>query len=111
NSRTFAATSESYADARTHRASGGQADLTTDLAQFELGRHLPPHAIKVAESGIHPENAAAIRDQLGYHAILVSTSLLTAVHGVARELECFERALLGTAETGGVSSRYARSSS
>src|SRR2546422_11035888 len=59
NSRTFATTSESYDAARTHRASGGLADLTTDLARFELGQHIPSHAIKVAESGIHPENVVA----------------------------------------------------
>ena len=105
NSRTFATTSETYDAARTHRACGAKEDLTTDLTRFELGRHLPPPAIKVAESGIQADNVAALRDQLGYHAVLVGTSLLTAARGVARELECFEQALLKVVETGPESSR------
>ncbi len=93
NSRTFSVSSADYAEARRQRAAGSQQDLTTDLRQFELVGHLPAHAIKVAESGVHPETVAALRDELGYHAALVGTSLLTASHGVARVLEAFERAL------------------
>ncbi len=94
NSRSFAARQEDYAAARARRAAGGAGDLTTDLSRFEaLARHLPPQAIRVAESGIHPENAARIRDALGYHAILVGTSLLTSTAGVRAELAKFERAL------------------
>ncbi|MBI2928229.1 MAG: indole-3-glycerol-phosphate synthase [Verrucomicrobia bacterium] len=99
NSRTFAVSSADYAEARRQRAAGSPQDLTTDLRQFELIRHLPAHAIKVAESGVHPETVCALRDDLGYHAALVGTSLLTARHGVARELEAFERALTQSPQT------------
>ena len=94
NSRSFSVRGEAYAAARAQRAAGGGKDITTDLSRFEaLARHLPPHAIKVAESGVHPENAARLRDALGYHAILVGTSLLTAPAGVRAELERFAVAL------------------
>jgi indole-3-glycerol phosphate synthase len=74
---------------------GSSKDLTINKRRFELSRHLPAHALKVAESGVHPETVAALRDQLGYHAALVGTSLLTASHGIVRELAQFERALAG----------------
>ncbi len=93
NSRTFKADAATYAAARKQRLAGAREDLTTDLNQFELGQYLPGHAVKVAESGVHPETVAALRDRLGYHAALVGTSLLTAGHGIGRELELFERAL------------------
>jgi indole-3-glycerol phosphate synthase len=72
---------------------GSGKDLTIDESRFQLGQHLPAHAIKVAESGVHPETVASLRDQLGYHAALVGTSLLSASHGVYKELDLFERAL------------------
>ena len=94
NSRSFAVRGEAYAAARAGRAAGSRTDLTTDLSRFDdLARLLPPHAIRVAESGVHPENAARIRDELRYHTILVGTSLLTATDGVRAELGRFERAL------------------
>lgn len=93
NSRTFATTPETYEAARQHRQSGAHEDLTTNLNRFELGRYLPPQAIKVAESGISPGTVARLRDDLGYHAALVGTSLLLAPEGVQHELEKFERAL------------------
>ena len=94
NSRSFAVRGADYAAARAERAAGSRKDLTTDLGRFdELAGELPPHAIKIAESGVYPENAARIRDELGYHAILVGTSLLTSPAGVHAELAKFERAL------------------
>ena len=94
NSRSFSVRGADYAAARAQRAAGGRQDLTTDLTRFDaLARHLPPNAIKVAESGVHAENAARIRDALGYQAILVGTSLLTSPAGVRAELERFEHAL------------------
>jgi len=94
NSRSFAVRGEDYAAARAQRAAGSQKDITTDLGRFDaLARHLPPHAIKVAESGVYPENAARLRDELGYHAILVGTSLLTSPAGIHAELARFEQAL------------------
>jgi hypothetical protein len=54
----------------------------------------------VAESGVHSDKVAVLRDQLGYHAALVGTSLLTAPRGIVHELELFEQALgtVGKAE-------------
>jgi indole-3-glycerol phosphate synthase len=93
NSRTFAVGSGQYAAARAARESGAKVDSTTDLERFDIGKFLPPNAVKVAESGIHPHTIAAVRDQQGYHAALVGTSLLTAEQGVEKELAAFERAL------------------
>lgn len=93
NSRTFSVRGLDYAAARAGRAEG-KRDLTTDLGRFDLGRLLPPDTIKVAESGVHPENAARIRDELKFQAILVGTSLLTSAAGIRAELERFEKALM-----------------
>jgi indole-3-glycerol phosphate synthase len=93
NSRSFAVGTADYERARAERASGAHKDSTTDLSRFELGRYLPAGAIKVAESGVHPHTIARIRDELGYHAALVGTSLLMAAHGIHRELLEFEQAL------------------
>jgi indole-3-glycerol phosphate synthase len=93
NSRTFAVTGAAYDAAQAQRASGATRDLTTDLSRFELGRHLPPQAIKVAESGVSPATVAAVRDLGLFQAVLVGTSLLLAPHGLAKELEAFEQAL------------------
>jgi indole-3-glycerol phosphate synthase len=94
NSRSFAVRGEDYAAARAQRAAGSRQDLTTDLSRFEaLASHLPPHAVKIAESGVYPENAARLRDDLGYHAILVGTSLLTSPAGIEAELAKFTQAL------------------
>ena len=95
NSRTFAVGSGQYAEALERRAAGAQQDFTTDLSRFDIGEHLPPHAVKVAESGIHPHTIAAVRDEQGYHAALVGTSLLMAERGIESELAAFERALAG----------------
>jgi indole-3-glycerol phosphate synthase len=98
NSRTFDTDEDAYEAARKHSQSGSKRDLTTDMDRFDLARMLPGHAIKVAESGIDPTTVARVRDQLGFHAALVGTSLLTAEHGVAKELERFENALRTTAK-------------
>jgi len=94
NSRSFSVRSEDYAAARAERAAGSRRDPTTDLRRFEeLAKHLPPHGVKIAESGIYPENATALRDKLHYDAVLVGTSLLMSPVGVRAELAKFERAL------------------
>ncbi len=72
---------------------GSSRDLTIDETRFELGQYLPSHALKVAESGVHPETVAALRDAQGYHAALVGTSLLSAADGIHAELNRFEQAL------------------
>ena len=93
NSRTFAVGSGQYAEARQQRVAGAKQDFTTDLSRFDIGKFLPSHAVKVAESGIHPHTIAAVRDQQNFHAALVGTSLLVAPNGVERELAAFETAL------------------
>ena len=95
NSRSFAAGANTYREARQHRQSGGHQDLTTDLSRFHLVQSLPAHALKVAESGVSPATVAKLRDELGYEAALVGTSLLLAAEGIRHELENFERALAG----------------
>ena len=93
NSRSFAASGADYAAAQARRAAGASRDFTTDLGRFELGRHLPAHAVKVAESGVGPGTVAAVRDLGLFHAVLVGTSLLLAPDGIEAELEAFEKAL------------------
>ncbi len=93
NSRTFSSAADTYQTARQHRQAGGREDLSTDVQQFDLVRHLPDRAVKVAESGVSADTVAHLRDALGYHAVLVGTSLLLSRRGVAGELELFERAL------------------
>jgi indole-3-glycerol phosphate synthase len=99
NSRTFDTDAQTYDAARKHSQAGSTHDLTTDAARFELGRHLPAQALKVAESGVRPETVCILRDQFGYHAALVGTSLLTAEQGVFNELERFEKVLRFSAST------------
>ena len=101
NSRTFDARKNSlgvgrYAISALLGRLGSDKDLTIDEGRFELGQYLPPQAIKVAESGVHPNTVGMLRDRLGYDAALVGTSLLTASHGIERELEQFEQALRTT---------------
>jgi indole-3-glycerol phosphate synthase len=98
NSRTFDARKNTLGVGRYALSSflgrlGSSKDLTIDQGRFELGRDLPPHAIKVAESGVYPQTVAALRDEMGYHAALVGTSLLTGSEGVVHELQLFARAL------------------
>ena len=93
NSRTFSSGADTYQAARQHRQAGGQEDLSTDVHQFDLVRHLPAPAVKVAESGVSADTVARLRDALGYHAALVGTSLLLSHRGVDGELQLFEQAL------------------
>lgn len=93
NSRTFASGTARYGVSALLGKLGSSKDLTVDLDRFELGELVPKHAIKVAESGVSVKTIRQVRDELGYHAALVGTSLLKAPHGVRRELELFEQQL------------------
>jgi indole-3-glycerol phosphate synthase len=75
--------------------SAAAPDLSVDLETFGLIRHIPPHAIKVAESGLKPAQIAKVRS-MGYDAVLVGTSLLKAPQGVAKMLGEFEAAVWKT---------------
>jgi indole-3-glycerol phosphate synthase len=104
NSRTFDARKNSFGVGRYALSSllgrlGSDKDLTIDETRFELGQFLPACAIKVAESGVHPNTVAALRDRAGYHSALVGTSLLTAKDGITAELARFEAALRGAQST------------
>jgi indole-3-glycerol phosphate synthase len=98
NSRTFAARENvlgvgRYGISKLLGQLGAKRDLTIDGGRFDLGQFLPAKAIKVAESGVTPDTVKRLRDELGYHAALVGTWLLTSSQGVAKELEVFARAL------------------
>lgn len=67
-------------------------DLSVDLETFSLIKHLPKDAIKVAESGLRPEQIGAVHG-LGYSAVLVGTSLLKAPQGIGPTLREFERSI------------------
>ena len=95
NSRTFDSSSARYSVSTLLGKLGAKRDFTIESERFELGQHLPAVAIKVAESGVSPETVARLRDELGYDAALVGTSLLTAGHGISAELGAFEAALGG----------------
>jgi indole-3-glycerol phosphate synthase len=98
NSRTFAARENMlgvgrYGISKLLGQLGAKRDLTIDQARFDLGQYLPAKAIKVAESGVTPQTVKRLRDELGYHAALVGTSLLTSTQGIAKELDLFSGAL------------------
>ena len=95
NSRTFDSSSARYSVSTLLGKLGAKKDFTIESERFELGQHLPNAAIKVAESGVRPDTVARLRDELGYDAALVGTSLLTAGQGISAELGAFESALGG----------------
>jgi indole-3-glycerol phosphate synthase len=72
---------------------GHKKDLSTDLSTFDLVKGIPAQATKVAESGIHPEKIAEVRDK-GFDAVLVGTALLRAEIGIQAELKRFEDSIL-----------------
>jgi indole-3-glycerol phosphate synthase len=74
-------------------ARGG--DRSVDTARFGYVGALPSRAIRVAESGVTPQNCAATL-ALGFHAVLVGTSLLMDQRGVAAGLKDFEAACAGS---------------
>lgn len=93
NSRSFDRSQADYAAARAQRAQGANWDPTTDLSRFELGRYLPRHAVRVAESGVSPASVGAVRALGWFDAVLVGSWLLLAPEGVGEALQAFERAL------------------
>jgi indole-3-glycerol phosphate synthase len=93
NSRTFDSSAARYTASAMMGKLGAKKDFTIEAERFELGQFLPAGAIKVAESGVAPDTVARLRDELGYNAALVGTSLLTAASGVRAELRAFETAL------------------
>jgi indole-3-glycerol phosphate synthase len=72
--------------------SANAPDPSIDSSTFNLVRHLPKHAIKVAESGVRPNRIASVRD-LNFDAVLVGTSLLKDARGIHVALSEFEKAI------------------
>jgi len=69
------------------------ADRSVEPNSFDLVRHIPRPAIKVAESGLSPHEIAPVRDHYGYNAALVGTAILNAQEGVEHALNAFSSAL------------------
>ena len=68
-----------------------EKDFSLDFSAFDLVEKLPAEAIKVAESGLSPDNIAQIRQR--FDAALVGTSLLRDERGIRPCLNEFEAAL------------------
>lgn len=67
-------------------------DLTIDFSRFDYCNDLPADALKIAESGVNPDNCLQVRDA-GFHSILVGTSLLIGPEAIDSVLHKFEEAL------------------
>ncbi len=65
-------------------------DFSLDLGVFDLANKLPASAIRVAESGISPQNLQSVASN--FHAALVGTSLLRDERGIQACLRDFEEA-------------------
>jgi indole-3-glycerol phosphate synthase len=87
NSRKFKASEKTF----TGKMVDGR-DLTVDLETFSLIQFVPKQAIKVAESGVNPDKIQELA-RMGFDAVLVGTSLLTAPEGIENRLSQFEQAL------------------
>jgi indole-3-glycerol phosphate synthase len=74
--------------ARALRRWGAKRDHSVDLGRLEYVGQLPERYVKIAESGVTPQNCRHVLS-LGFHAILVGTSLLTDERGVKAALEEF----------------------
>lgn len=85
NSRKFRSASGFVAD-----GSSSSQDFSLEYGAFELVDLLPPGCLRVAESGIHPGNLAAVRGR--FDAALIGTSLLRDERGIAACLAEFEQA-------------------
>jgi indole-3-glycerol phosphate synthase len=66
------------------------SDLTIDTGRFSYYDRLPERAIKVAESGVTPDNCKKVFEA-GFNAILVGTALLFGPNSVDVCLADFER--------------------
>lgn len=86
NSRKFRST-EGFVEG----GASSSKDFSLEYSAFDLVGHLPADAIRVAESGIHAHNVAAVTRK--FHAALVGTSLLRDPRGVPACLGEFETAL------------------
>ncbi len=96
NTRAFDLPVAAYESAQAQGPVASMPDPTTDLGRLALGRFLPAHAIKVAESGLGPEHIQLVRRSGVFNAVLVGTRLLTAPDGIESALAAFEAACAQT---------------
>ncbi len=96
NSRVFKSKGGSarYVASKLLRSLGFKRDLSIKHDQFALADRLPAGALKIAESGVSPAMVSRLRDELGFHCMLVGTSLLMAPDGVRAELARFEQQIV-----------------
>jgi indole-3-glycerol phosphate synthase len=85
-----------YLGSKLLRQIGLKRDLSIKYDQFALADRLPAGALKIAESGVDPAMVPRLRDELGFHCMLVGTSILMAEDGVRAELARFERQIAAT---------------
>jgi Indole-3-glycerol phosphate synthase len=88
NSRKFKATTQTF------EKSAKGSDFTVELDTFSLINLLPKCSIKIAESGVSHSQLPEVIN-IGYDAVLVGTSLLTAEGGIEEMLKRFETAIAG----------------
>ena len=92
NCRNFDARRFSFSSfqiARLFRIAGVKRDQSVNLKRFDYAHQLPSSVIKVAESGVTPKNCRTVFE-LGFHAVLVGTSLLLDARGIRAALGEFE---------------------
>ncbi len=68
-----------------------EKDFSLDYSAFDLASKLPPHCLKIAESGLTPSNIQEVSQR--FDAALVGTSLLRDPRGPAATLLEFEEAI------------------
>lgn len=68
-----------------------EKDFSLEMSAFDLAELLPQNCLRVAESGLSPENIREVSHR--FNAALVGTSLLRDPRGIAPCLEEFESAL------------------
>ncbi len=78
---------------------GAKRDRSIDASRFEYAAKLPVSVIKVAESGVAADNCREVFS-LGFHSVLVGTSLLMDPRGVGAALRDFEAAMQGLSSEG-----------
>jgi indole-3-glycerol phosphate synthase len=95
NSRVFKSNDSTarYLGSKMLRLLGFKKDLSIKHDQFAIASQLPAGALKIAESGVDPAMVPRLCDELGFHCMLVGTSLLMAADGVRAELTRFEQQL------------------
>lgn len=95
NSRRMMSAAEDFDAAKTDRTrTAARRDFTTDPSIFDNIVHIPVESLKVAESGLRPDNLDHVVD-LGFNAALVGTDLLLHPDGIDVALDEFAAALTG----------------